>query len=348
MSSFIFAILLLLLALLVLTLEKTYFYIPSRELKRMARGGDKVAQTLFTAEVYGGELKLVLWLITGLSAAGGMVLFARVAPLLFGFLVVMLVLWLAFLWIPRTRLTLVGTYLAMWCTPVVVRLVRLVHPVASYLAFYAGRFPVGPHTGLYEREDIYELLRHQKRQNDNRISDQDLELLRKTLHFSDYHVRDIVVPRRRVKAVNVKDNIGPVLMDELHKNGHSRFPVYDTQPSNIVGTISIDDAVDLSKHGKIRDFYERRVAYVHENDSLEEALRALNETHQQLLVVVNSFNEYVGIVTLSDILQELLGEAIEGSFNQHDDRKAVAARHGQKETTPDSASTESKAPTESS
>src|SRR5665213_2440603 len=116
MSAFIFAILLILLALLALTLEKTYFYVPSKELRRLAGKGDSVAQTLLTAETYGLELKLVLWLVTGLSAAGSFVLFARIAPALFGFVTVLLAFWLGFLWIPRTRLTVVGTYVALWST----------------------------------------------------------------------------------------------------------------------------------------------------------------------------------------------------------------------------------------
>ena len=180
MSAFIFAILLILLALLALTLEKTYFYVPSKELRRLAGRGDRVAQTLLTAEVYGVELKMVLWLITGLSAAGSFVLFARIAPTLFGFVAVSLVLWLGFLWIPRTRLTAIGTYVALWSTPVVVQMLRVVHPVTAFVANLAFRSPASPHTGLYEREDVYELLKRQKGQNDNRISHKDLELIRKT------------------------------------------------------------------------------------------------------------------------------------------------------------------------
>ena len=334
MSAFIFAILLILLSLLALTLEKTYFYVPSKELRRLAGRGDNVAQTLLAAEVYGAELKLVLWLITGLSAAGSFVLFARIAPTLLGFVAVALVLWLGFLWIPRTRLTAVGTYVALWSTPVVVQILRVVHPVTAFVANLAFRSPLSAHTGLYEREDVYELLKRQKGQNDNRISHKDLELLRKTLRFGDYHVRDLVVPRRQVKAVNLNDNIGPVLLDELHSSGHSSFPVYDGQPANLVGTLLIDDIADVTQRGKVRDFYEKKVAYVHSNDSLAQALQGLSETNQPLLVVVNSANEYVGIVTLNDILHELLGDAPEESFSEHNDRKAVASRHSQPEPLP--------------
>ncbi len=330
MTVFIVAFLLILLALLALTLEKTYFYVPSKELRRLASRGDGVAQTFLPAEMYGPELKLVLWIVTLLSAAGSFVLFARIAPTLLGFIVVVLVLGLGFLWIPRSRLTTVGTRLALWSTPTIVWLLGFIHPVTAFLTSFMRR-PSEPHTGLYEREDIYALLKRQKNQHDNRISPKELELLRKTLRFGDFRVRDLVIPRRQVKTVNVNDNIGPVLLDELHGSGHTSFPVYENQPANIVGTYLIDDLVDVNQTGKVRDFYERKVAYVHSADSLEQALRALNETHQPLLLVVNSANEYVGIVTLGDILRELLGEASEEFFGDHHDRKTVVARHQQPE-----------------
>jgi CBS domain containing-hemolysin-like protein len=333
MSAFIFAILLILLALLALTLEKTYFYVPSKELRRLASRGDNVAQTLLTAEMYGAELKLILVLIGILSAAGSIVLFARVAPVQLGFVVVVLALGLGFMWIPRTRLTAVGTRLALWSTPSVVWLLGGIHPVTAFVASHMRR-PADPHTGLYEREDIYTLLKRQKNQPDNRISHRDLERIRKTLRFGDYHVRDLVVPRRQVKAVSINDSIGPVLLDELHSSGHTCFPVYDTQPSNVIGTFSVNGLTDVTQRGQVRDFYERRVAYVHAGDNLEQALQALDQTHQPLLVVVNSANEYVGIVTLRDILHELLGESSEESFLEHNDRKAVAARHSQPEPLP--------------
>jgi magnesium and cobalt exporter, CNNM family len=332
MSAFIFAILLIIIACLALTLKKTYFYLPSKELRRQASRGDNFAKTLLQAEMYGGELKVVLWLVAGLAAAGSFLLFARIVPTLLGFIVVVASLGLVFIWIPRTKSSQLGRHLAQWCTPGVVWIMHWLHPVTAVVAYYIGRFPADGHTGLYEREDVYDLLRRQKDQTDNRISSKDLELLRKTLRFGDYHVRDLLVPKRHVKAVNINDSIGPVLLDELHKIGHARFPVYDGQPANLVGTFSADDVPDVTARGRVRDYFEARVAFVHENDGLEQALQALHQTHQHILVVVNSSNEYVGIVALSDILHELLGKASEDSqFTEHTDRKAVAARYTETE-----------------
>jgi len=66
-------------------LKKPIFILTPIELKRLAKSNDQLAKTLFSAEAYGNELKVLLWLIIGLCAAGGFVLFARVAPSLFGF-----------------------------------------------------------------------------------------------------------------------------------------------------------------------------------------------------------------------------------------------------------------------
>lgn len=345
MTMLILAILLVLVALLALTLQKTYFYVPYKELKRQAAGGDQLATTLFRAVAYGAELKLLLWFVIGLAAAGGFVLLARLIPPMYGFLAVALVLWLAFLWLPRTRLTTLGARLSMWCTPVIVWCLRFTHPVMQYLAMYVGRYPVGPHTGLYQREDLYELIEQQQHQSDSRISDKELELMRHVLQFGGYKVRDCLVPSKHVKALNIDENIGPVLLDELHTKGHARFPVYEGKSTNIVGTLAVDSITDIQKqHGKVRDHYDEHLAYLHEADSLEQALQAFYETRQYLFVVVNSFNEYVGIVTLSDLLYQLVGALDHAAFGHRDDRKAVAARHRQKELPSEPEITEEKIP----
>jgi putative hemolysin len=333
MIVFAIAIVFIVVAVLALMLQKTYFYLPYKELKRQAAHGDHLASSLFRATAYGTDLKVLLWFVTGLSSALGFVLFARVAPPVFGVVVVSLTLWLAFLWLPRTRLTPVGAQMAVWCTPLIVQCLRFIHPILRSVLQYGRRYMAGPHTGMYEREDIYELIEQQRQQGDNRISDHELELIRNVLQFGDYEVRDAMVARKRVKAVDMHESIGPVLLDELHNTGHTRFPVYDAKPNNIVGVLSIQDVGDIKQHARVRDHYDKRLAYVHEADSLAQTVRAFYETKQHLFVVVNNFNEYVGIITIEDVLRRLVGAADHNTAGQHDDRKAVAARHDRKEET---------------
>ena len=327
MIAFIIALLLVAVALLTLVLEKTYFYMPRKELKRQAAQKDELAGTLFRAAAYGNELKLVLWIIMGLSAAGGFVLFARVAPGLFGFIVIALLLWLGFVWLPRTRLTMAGARLAQLCTPAIVELMRTVHPVTRRLAAYAHTRHAGQHTQLYEAEDLEELLERQHLQSDNRIDGEALARMRRVLQFGRYHVGDITVPRKQVIAVNGDDDLSPIMLDELHHSGHPRFPVYEGKATNVIGTLPLDVVADTKHRGQVRSYADTHLAYLHENDTLEDALQAFYTTRQHLCIVINGADNYVGVITLTDVLQHLAGPARTPGGTRYDDRQAALHRH---------------------
>jgi CBS domain containing-hemolysin-like protein len=327
MFTFIVAVICIAIAVAALTLQKTYYFVPLKELKRQAAARDPLAEVLFRAAAHGDNLKVLLWFIIGLMAAIGIELFARIAPPLLGLLVVALTLWLAFIWLPGARLTSFGVRLAVWLTPAVVWPVSSLTPVLRFVAGVVKRHTLANHSGLFERSDLSELIEQQKFQADNRISDEELEMVRRVLKFGERTVRDILTARKKVKAVSLAETIGPVLLDELHASEHARFPVYDGKPKNIVGTLSLRDIVGVKHGGAVSDHYDKRVYYVHEADSLTQALHAFYQTKQHLFVVINSFDEYVGIITVEDLLHQLIGPVPTASSPAHDDRKAVVSRH---------------------
>jgi CBS domain containing-hemolysin-like protein len=330
MAEFIVALFFLGLALLALVLRKTYFYLPPTELRRQAARHDPLAATLWRAAAYGRSLQLFLWLVVGLGAGIGFVLFARVAPPVFGFMVIALALWFGFAWMPNRRLTKPGAQLAVWCTPTITWMMSLSQPVLRRIADFLARFPLAPHSGVYEKEDLLNLIERQQDQSDNRIAREELELARRALQFDTKYVRDVTVPRSRVKKVALTDPIGPVLMDELHATSHLRFPVYGDDKNTIVGTLFLQDIVEGEKGGTVADYADRQAFYVHEDDSLIEALVAFRAAKQQLLVVVNKAEEYVGIITVSDVLGQLIDLSSTVVDTSYDDKKSVATRHDHK------------------
>lgn len=331
MLMFIIALVCIALSFIGLTLRKTFYYLPEKELKRQAKHGDSLAKALYQAVAYGAALQLLLWLLIGIFAAAGFVLFARVAPPIFGFIAIALLLWFGFAWMPSSRLTSFGARVAVWSTPTLVWLLRYLNPVFSRMVDWVhARRPVQTHSGLYERADLLEFIDRQKQQPDSRIPLEELELAERALRFDQYKLRHIVVPRKQVKAIGKDDAVGPILLDELHATGHSRFPVYDKSPNDIIGTLHLITLEEAKQGGHVRDYIEKGVAYLHENDTLADALHAVYTTKHQLFVVVNSFEEYVGIVTLEDILHSLLGHPVEDEFDAHHDKKAVAAKHTKK------------------
>lgn len=328
MLSFIVAILLLLLALAALTLRKTYYYLPEVELKRQARTGDQLAKMLYRAVAYGPALRLLLWIVIGVSAAVGLELFVRIAPVFFGIVVVAVMLWLGFAWMPSTHLTGYGARVTMWFTPTVVWLLGKLNPVLSFLTgWWHKRFPLQEHTGAYERDDLVHLVHRQVRQADNRVPAEILELVSNALQFDTFKVRDVVVPRKQVKSIGQDDAVGPIFLDELHATGHTRFPVHGKAADDIVGTLHLITLDEAKAGGHVRDYMEKPPVFLHEADTLAEALQVAYHTRQQLFVVVNGFDEYVGIVTLEDILRRLIGQPGFSEFEAHHDRAAVATKY---------------------
>ncbi|HSX42948.1 MAG TPA: CBS domain-containing protein [Candidatus Saccharimonadales bacterium] len=327
MLGFIFGLLLAGLSLVFWTLDRTYQHVPSKELKRLARHGDDVAVLLYRAAAYGMSLRVVL--------AGGALLFLIIA---LGCLVSAVGVWLAALvlvavglvgsmsMVPSSDLTRSSLWLAKKAAPGLSWFLGRTQPVLGLVArFIRKRRPLHVHTGLYEKSDLVELLELQKDQPDSRIVPSEIALLQHALTFGDRLVADALVPKRVVKMVAASDAVGPILMDELSKSGHSRFPVYDEKLDNIVGILYLHDLVGVKKTGAVRDVMSQKLTYVHENFSLYQTLQAFLRTKQHLFLVVNSFEELVGIITIEDVIEQMIGRPIVDEFDTYDDLRAVAA-----------------------
>ncbi len=337
MSQFLIAVVCLVIAVVAMVMQKTYFYISVKELKRQAAHHDPLASVLWQAVGYGTTLRLFLWLVTVVTAGIGLVLLATVAPMPLAIIAVGLLLMYTFAWLPNTRLSSFGGRITVFATPAVVWMLAkatpLLRPAQQFVRQYAGQ----SHTGLFQREDLVDMLTRQKHQPDNRIDDAELDMAIASLTFGTKLVRDVFVPRSRVRAVSANDEIGVSVIDELHKTLYTRFPVYDGSPDHIVGTLYLYDLVEhrMSTQPKVSSIMEPRVFYVHENDTLSEVLHTFYQTKHQLFVVINSFDEYLGIITLEDVLAQVIGRDIIHPVDHAHNRQEVAARHAKKAAAPE-------------
>jgi CBS domain containing-hemolysin-like protein len=150
------------------------------------------------------------------------------------------------------------------------------------------------------------------------------------LKFDTREVKEIMTPRGMIDSISRKEMLGPLVLDDLHKTGHSRFPVIDGDIDHIVGMLFIQDllVVDSGKRtGSVEKAMEPRVFYIHEEQSLTHALAAFIRTRHHLFIVINEFRETVGAISLEDVMEALLGHKIVDEFDTHEDLRSVAARN---------------------
>jgi CBS domain containing-hemolysin-like protein len=327
MKNIIFAVVLLVLSMGGIVVRKTYFQLPVRELKRRARQQDPAARALYRAVAYGNSLRGLLWLYIGLTSAAGLILLARELHIWVSLLVIGPLLWIAFSLIPATRTTKLGTWLTVMVTPPIAWLLNYLHPLLGRGAdAVEDRYKAPAHTKLFEREDLIRLIERQQHQPDNRLSQEELEIAKRALSFDDYKVADVMTARKQIKTVLAGDTIGPILIDELHQSGQEQILVRESAKGPFVGSLKFSQ-LGLDSEGKVRDIMHPKVSYVHENDSLGEVLRAFFATNLPVFAVVNSAEEYVGIITVENILHQLIGHIPGDDFDQYANPEAVAARH---------------------
>ena len=145
-------------------------------------------------------------------------------------------------------------------------------------------------------------------ENDGELTDRESELIRSAIEFDDVEVEEILTPR--VDVVAVADDISlEELAQTFAESGYSRLPVYHGTIDNIIGVVHEKDfyIARLKKATKIDDLVAPTL-YTTGSTQISQLLRTLREQHHHMAVVVDEYGGTEGIITLEDILEELVGE----------------------------------------
>ena len=138
----------------------------------------------------------------------------------------------------------------------------------------------------------------------------DIDMVRSISHMDDLDVKDIMVPRLDVQAVEVSipmDELVPMLVSSRH----TRVPVYRNTMDNVVGIIHISDVLRVVAEGKTGasvDAIMRDPEFVAENMAVDDLLHLMRSKSLQMAIVVDEYGGVEGIVTLEDVLEEIVGE----------------------------------------
>lgn len=145
-------------------------------------------------------------------------------------------------------------------------------------------------------------------------------MLEGVLHLADMTAGDAMVAAPRMDLLDIDDPYD-VLLGRVIDTAHSRFPVYQTQRDNIIGILLAKDLLKLQRAPdlNIRTLL-RAAVFIPESKGLNDLLREFRATHNHLAIVVDEFGQTAGLITIEDVLEEIVGE-IEDEFDG-DDRQA--------------------------
>lgn len=141
------------------------------------------------------------------------------------------------------------------------------------------------------------------------IEDVQKEMINNIFEFDDLDAGDLMTHRTDMTAVDVNDPIADVVKIAI-ESGYSRIPVFDDDPDDIIGIIYVKDLLkyigtDLPKHAMKKIM--RPAMFVPESKSCGDLFKEMTSQHKQMAIVVDEYGGTAGVVTLEDIVEEIVG-----------------------------------------
>lgn len=155
---------------------------------------------------------------------------------------------------------------------------------------------------------------------DGIIESDEKEMIYNVFDLGDANAKDIMVPRVHVTFANV-DNTYEELIEIFREDKFTRLPVYEENPDNIVGIINMKDLLlyDRNETFNIKDIM-RKPHFTYEYKNISELLVEMRDSTFNIAIVLDEYGEMAGLITLEDILEEIVGE-IHDEYDEQEDEK---------------------------
>jgi CBS domain containing-hemolysin-like protein len=180
--------------------------------------------------------------------------------------------------------------------------------LARGLALGTGVVPHLTPRGAHSEEEIKLLVEDSV--EEGVFEQEEKEMIHSVLELGDTVARQIMVPRIDVSSVDVEASVQDVVRTAM-ESGHSRFPVYEGTLDTVVGVVHVKDLLPRllggEGHANVRGLM-RAPYYIPEGKKLDELLREFRKHNSQLAIVVDEFGGTSGVVTVEDVLEEIVGE----------------------------------------
>lgn len=182
----------------------------------------------------------------------------------------------------------------------------LLNGLANSILRLIGLTPVGE-SEIHSEEELKLII--SESQEGGAIEETERELIQNVFEFDDSRVKEILTHRKDISALDINKPFQE-LVDQVIKDGYSRYPVYSSTLDELKGVIYTKDLVRGVHEKTLTDIQDilKPCFYVPDSMKIKDLLRTFQSQRLQMAVVTNEFGDTEGIVTMEDILEELVGD----------------------------------------
>jgi putative hemolysin len=192
---------------------------------------------------------------------------------------------------------------------------RIIHPLLSYLNRI---FHYPAKERIKEQEEKEEPMTEKQLEtvaeavgaDKADLEEEEKEMIHGVVELADTEVKEIMLPRPDMICVEENSTLDQI-REIVKKRGHSRIPIYKENIDNITGIIYVKDLfLEEAQAGKISDLSRlaRKAHFVPETKKIDELLREFKRDKNHMAIVVDEYGGTAGLVTMEDILEEIVGE----------------------------------------
>jgi putative hemolysin len=194
----------------------------------------------------------------------------------------------------------------------IIYLIKFFHFLLSPIIFIANKISsytlkllqLSRHTNriIFYKQDIAVMMREAK--ISGVVDEDEHKIISKVLSLPDRLVREAMVPRTAIRAIEYKDGLKK-LKNLIAESGNTKIPVYKQNIDNIIGIVFLYDL--FFKPKSLREII-KPVVYTPENKKCNELLREFRQTNTSAAIVIDEYGGTAGIVTIEDLIEQLFGE----------------------------------------
>ena len=201
--------------------------------------------------------------------------------------------------------------LALSCAPVLCFFMKLFAPLSKLLTWIgqaAAKLTPGDSQISVTEDELYDIIEDMTEEGS--LDEDQGDLISSALQFGDVTVESVLTPRVDIVAININSSHAE-LLSLIKSTNHSRLPVYEGSIDHIIGVLKIRKYIKaylrLGENLDIKPMLDE-VLFVHQSTNIDELLPILSRRKLNIAVVTDNYGGTLGIVTVEDILEELVGE----------------------------------------
>ncbi|MFC1612642.1 hemolysin family protein [Patescibacteria group bacterium] len=187
---------------------------------------------------------------------------------------------------------------------------------------------------VYSKRELMKIVEEHEDSKRSDVKEEEERIIKGALTFANKKVEDIMTPRTEIFALAQTQKIDKETLNKIIKSGYSRIPVYKNSVDSIVGILYVKKLVgDRFLNKKVFTACNKKVHFVDENNDLGHVFDSFLETKNHLFVVTDEFGVVSGVVTIEDVLEEIIGSEIMDETDKYEDLRKVAKQKMKKRKT---------------